>query len=112
MKTHIIHTCLQTKRVVARQNGTFSLQVSHSQRHDAVRGFLAAVAGHAECGAALEADAVFSLQRVVEELAALDFPSSEGEFAVEPASASLRHLASYVGQGVYMRKVDADEEER
>ena len=63
-----------------------------------------------ESDAALEVDAVFSLQSVVEELAALDFPSSEGEFAFEPPSASLQHLASYVGQGVYMRKVDADEE--
>ena len=37
---------------------------------------------------------------------------SSGEFSFVPPSASLQHLASYVGQGVYMRKVDEEEESK
>lgn len=72
---------------------------------------------HADCaaavaqapGGALEINAILSLEGYVEELAGLADPSS-GEFALVPPAASLRHAATYVGQGVYMRKVDAEEE--
>jgi len=57
-----------------------------------------------------EVDAVLSLQSVVEELTTLADPSS-GEFAFQAPSASLQHLESYVGSGVYMRKVDDKEED-
>ena len=73
---------------------------------------------HADCAAAistapggpLEIDVVLSLQSYVEELAGLDDPTA-GEFAFVPPSAALQHVASYVGQGFYMRKVDEEEEE-
>ena len=58
----------------------------------------------------LQIDAIFSLQSIVEELAALEDPSS-GEFVFEAPSASLHHAASYLGQGIYVRKVEDDEEE-
>ena len=73
---------------------------------------------HADCAAAisaapggpLEIDVVLSLQSYVEELAGLDDPS-KGEFAFVPPSAALQHVASYVGQGIYMRKVDEEAED-
>jgi len=72
---------------------------------------------HADCAAAvaqapdgpLEINAILSLQSLVEELVGLDEPS-QGEFSLVAPSASMQHVASYVGQGVYMRKVDEDEE--
>ena len=60
-------------------------------------------------GGPLEIDVVLSLQSYVEELAGLDDPTA-GEFAFVPPSAALQHVASYVGQGFYMRKVDEEEE--
>ena len=70
---------------------------------------------HADCAAAvaqapgrsLEIDAVLSLQDIVQELAGLDDLSSS-EFSFVPASAAMQHISSYVGQGVYLRKVDED----
>ena len=59
-------------------------------------------------GGALEVDTILSLQSTVEELADLEDPSS-GEFVLVAPSASLQHVASYVGQGVYMRKVEEGE---
>ena len=74
---------------------------------------------HADCAAAgltapggpFEVNAILSLQSYVEELAGLDDPS-KGEFAFVPPSAALQHVASYVGQGIYMRKVDEEEESK
>eukprot|EP00964_Phaeocystis_antarctica_P158546 scaffold129244_cov42-Phaeocystis_antarctica.AAC.1 len=69
----------------------------------------AAVAQESNTDAPLEINAVLSLQSLVEELGelsvdeALQAPS--GEFALQAPSASLQHGASYVGSGVYMRKV-------
>eukprot|EP00966_Prymnesium_polylepis_P270343 6245141-Prymnesium_polylepis.1 len=71
---------------------------------------------HADCAAAvaqaqgvtLEINAILSLQDIVEELAGLDDPSS-GEFLFMPPSLAMQHVASYVGQGVYMRKVEEEE---
>ena len=69
----------------------------------------AAVAQESNADAPLEINAVLSLQSLVEELGelsvdeALQAPS--GEFALQAPSASLQHGASYVGSGVYMRKV-------
>ena len=37
--------------------------------------------------------------------------STAGEFAFVPPSAALQHVASYVGQGFYMRKLDRAAEE-
>jgi len=69
----------------------------------------AAVAQESNADVPLEINAVLSLQSLVEELGelsvdeALQAPS--GEFALQAPSASLQHGASYVGAGVYMRKV-------
>ena len=57
----------------------------------------------------LAVNTVLSLQSVVEELSALADPAS-GDFSFEVPLASLQHMESYVGQGVYMRKVDEDDE--
>ena len=74
---------------------------------------------HADCAAAgltapggpFEVNAILSLQSYVEELAGLDDPTA-GEFAFVPPSAALQHVASYVGQGIYMRKVEEEEESK
>lgn len=74
----------------------------------------AAVRQESTADAPLQINAVLSLQGLVEELGelsvdeALQAPS--GEFALQAPSASLQHAASYVGSGVYMRKVAAEED--
>ena len=73
----------------------------------------AAVRQESSADAPLQINAVLSLQGLVEELGelsvdeALQAPS--GEFALQAPSASLQHAASYVGSGVYMRKVPEEE---
>lgn len=59
-------------------------------------------------GEPLEINAILSLQDIVEELADLEDPSS-GEFMLVAPSASLQHVASYIGKGVFMRKVEEGE---
>ena len=57
----------------------------------------------------LPINAILSLQSVVEELAGLDDPTS-GEFSLQPPLASRQHVEGYLGQGVYIRKVEDGEE--
>jgi len=59
-------------------------------------------------GGPLEVNAILSLQSIVEELVELEDPSS-GEFKLVPPASSRQHVSSYVGQGVYMRKVEEGE---
>ena len=75
---------------------------------------------HADCAAAVaEATAAayneeleisgLSLASVVERLSGLDDPS-KGGFSFEAPLASMKHIESYVGKGVYWRPVDEEEE--
>ena len=69
----------------------------------------AAIAQESSADAPMQINAVLSLQSLVEELAELADPTS-GEFALQVPSASVQHGASYVGSGVYMRKVDEEDQ--
>ena len=64
-----------------------------------------AAAVEAADNASLEIDAILSLRSVVEECLELSDPLS-GEFCFRAPSGSLQHVESYVGQGVYVRKLE------
>ena len=73
----------------------------------------AAVRQESSADAPLQINAVLSLQGLVEELGELSVDEAlqapAGEFALQAPSASLQHAASYVGSGVYMRKVPEED---
>lgn len=94
-----LFACMGMKR----EGGKVPLFMCHAD------GAAAAADASASLSKELEMDSVFSLQSIVEELSDLDDPL-EGEFVWVAPSASLQHVASYVGQGVYVRKVEEDTE--